>query len=206
MQFGGIVLCGGQSRRMGMPKAWLPFGGELMLHRIVRVLREVIDPVVVVAARGQELPPLPDEMRIVRDREDGRGPLAGFAAGLEALQGQAEAAYLSSCDLPLLTTSFVKCVIDSLGDFAIAVPRVEGVPQPLAAAYRLDLAPVVDRLLSAGRSRLIDLLEAERVRYLEAGELPDLESLRNVNTREEYEAALRTTRITSSGTTGQDCG
>ena len=35
---GGIVLCGGQSSRMGRPKAWLPFGDELMLPRVVRLL------------------------------------------------------------------------------------------------------------------------------------------------------------------------
>ncbi len=41
---GGIVLCGGQSKRMGRPKAWLPFGGETMLQRVVRVLAEVVHP------------------------------------------------------------------------------------------------------------------------------------------------------------------
>ena len=38
---GGIVLCGGQSQRMGQPKAWLPFGGELMLPRIVRPIADM---------------------------------------------------------------------------------------------------------------------------------------------------------------------
>ena len=28
LKVGGIVLCGGQSKRMGRPKAWLPFAGE----------------------------------------------------------------------------------------------------------------------------------------------------------------------------------
>ena len=60
MRTGGIVLCGGRSSRMGRPKAWLPFGGELMLPRIVRILREVVEPVVVVAASDQEVPPLPE--------------------------------------------------------------------------------------------------------------------------------------------------
>ena len=50
MTVGGIVLCGGQSKRMGRPKAWLPFAGELMLPRVVRLLRTSVEPVVVVAA------------------------------------------------------------------------------------------------------------------------------------------------------------
>src|SRR5256885_15180752 len=93
----GIVLCGGQSSRMGRPKAWLPFAGEIMLPRVVRLLSEVVAPIVVVAAPGQDVPPLPPEVDVVRDPERGRGPLQGLAAGLAALKGKADAAYLSSC-------------------------------------------------------------------------------------------------------------
>src|SRR5271163_2377121 len=99
---GGIILCGGQSKRMGKPKAWLPIGGEIMLPRVVRLLREAVTPVVVVAAPEQDLPPLPGEVIIVRDEEKGRGPLQGLAAGLAALQDLAEAAYATSCDVPFL--------------------------------------------------------------------------------------------------------
>ncbi|RPI89356.1 MAG: molybdenum cofactor guanylyltransferase, partial [Planctomycetaceae bacterium] len=33
-----VVLCGGQSSRMGRPKAWLPFGNEQFLRRCVRLV------------------------------------------------------------------------------------------------------------------------------------------------------------------------
>src|SRR2546423_13915019 len=88
MRAGGIVLCGGQSKRMGRPKAWLPFAGELMLPRVVRLLEEAVRPIVVVAAPDQEVPPLPPHVAIVRDEEKGRGPLQGLAAGLAALRGE----------------------------------------------------------------------------------------------------------------------
>ena len=55
MKAGGIVLCGGRSTRMGVPKATLPFGLETMLQRVVRLLGTVVSPIVVVAAREQEL-------------------------------------------------------------------------------------------------------------------------------------------------------
>ena len=41
MNVAGIVLCGGRSSRMGRPKAWLPFAGELMLPR--ERLQEMIE-------------------------------------------------------------------------------------------------------------------------------------------------------------------
>src|SRR5579871_383742 len=95
---GGVVLCGGQSSRMGRPKVWLPFGEELMLPRVVRLLREVVAPIVVVAAPGQDLPPLPRDVEIGRDTQRGRGPLQGLVAGLEALRDRVDFVYLSSCD------------------------------------------------------------------------------------------------------------
>ena len=70
---GRVVLCGGESRRMGQPKAWLPFGPERMLQRVVRLVgRGGVGPIVVVAAPGQDLPPLPDR--------GGRRPRPGLAA------------------------------------------------------------------------------------------------------------------------------
>src|SRR5262245_4662400 len=156
----GIVLCGGQSSRMGRPKAWLPFGEELMLPRVVRLLSEVVSPVVVVAAPEQDVPPLPADVPIVRDEERGRGPLQGLLAGLQALQGRADAAYLSSCDVPFLKPAFVRRLIDLLGDHAICVPRVGEYHHPLAAVYRLGVADAVARLLAENRLRPVFLYDA----------------------------------------------
>jgi molybdopterin-guanine dinucleotide biosynthesis protein A len=191
----GIVLCGGQSSRMGRPKAWLPFAGEIMLPRVVRILGEAVAPVVVVAAPGQDVPPLPARVDVVRDPERGRGPLQGLGAGLEALQGRADAAYLSSCDVPFLRPAFVRRLIELLGDHSICVPRVGGYMHPLAAAYRLEVAPVVARLLVEDRLRPAFLFDEVPTRVVEPEELadvdPSFQTLRNLNTPDEYEAALR---------------
>jgi molybdopterin-guanine dinucleotide biosynthesis protein A len=195
LRVGGIVLCGGQSSRMGRPKAGLPFAGETMLPRVVRLLGEVVHPLVVVAAPDQELPPLPADVQITRDEERGRGPLQGLAAGLAALRGRADAAYLSSCDVPFLRPAFVGRLIDLLGEQAICVPHVGDHHHPLAAVYRLDVADAVAELLAANRLRPFFLFEKVPTRVVEAAELADVDptfqTLRNLNTPEDYEAALR---------------
>jgi molybdopterin-guanine dinucleotide biosynthesis protein A len=180
---------------MGRPKAWLPFGGETMLVRVVRLLGEVVAPVVVVAAPGQDVPELPPEVEVVRDPERGRGPLQGLAAGLEALRGKADAAYLSSCDVPLLRPAFVRRLTDLLGEQDIAVPEVGGYRHPLAAVYRLEVAAVAGRLLAEDRLRPAFLFDQASTRIVRPEELadvdPDFRSLRNLNTPAEYEEALR---------------
>ncbi len=195
MTFGGIVLCGGESKRMGRPKAWLPFAGELMLPRVVRLLGTVVDPVVVVAAPDQSLPDLPPEVPIARDDEQGRGPLQGLAAGLRGLTGRADAAYASSCDVPFVQPAFVRRLIDLLGDHHICVPLVAGFHHPLAAVYRVEVAQSVERLLAEDRLRPVFLFDMEPTRVVTADELrdvdPQFKTLRNLNTPADYEAALR---------------
>jgi molybdenum cofactor guanylyltransferase len=193
---GGIVLCGGKSSRMGRAKLSLPFGNETMLGRVVRVVEEVVSPVVVVAAVGQELPELPAGTLIVRDEIEDQGPLGGLAAGLSALRGRADAAYASSCDAPLLRAEFVSAMIDALGKHELAIPRDGRQRHPLAGVYRMTLTPRIGGLLAAGRGSVLLLVEESDARIVDASELravdADLGSLRNLNTPEDYRAALAT--------------
>jgi molybdopterin-guanine dinucleotide biosynthesis protein A len=191
---GGIVLCGGKSTRMGVPKATLPFGSETMLQRVVRLLGTVVSPIIVVAASGQSLPAVPEAVRITRDEREAKGPLEGIRAGLTALPDSADAAYITSCDVPLLVPAFVERMIELMGDHDIAVMEVDGFPHPLSAIYRRDTLPHVERLLAADRLRPVFLFEAVRTRRIKPEEMtvvdPELRTLRNLNTQEDYRAAL----------------
>lgn len=189
-RFGGVVLCGGRSSRMGRPKAWLPVGGETMLQRAVRVVGEAVGPVVVVAAPGQDVPPVGVE--VVRDEAEGHGPVAGLIAGMRALEGRADAVYLSACDVPYLTPAFVRRVCDRLGDAGVCAVDDGGRRHPLAAAYRVSLIPDVVSAFAGGLRRTSELLDLFPTRYLMGADVadidPGLQSLRNVNTPDEYAA------------------
>ena len=191
---GGIILCGGRSSRMGTAKLALPFGPELMLQRIVRLLGEVCRPIVVVAAPEQELPPLPEHVIVTRDRREGRGPLEGLSAGLGALPDDVEAAYATSCDVPLLVPAFVERMFELLGDHAAAVPVSGGFQHPLAAVYRTSVLDVVEALLAADRMRPAFLFDTVSTRRVDQRELldvdPALDTLKNLNHPADYLAAL----------------
>jgi molybdopterin-guanine dinucleotide biosynthesis protein A len=194
MNAGGIVLCGGKSTRMGVSKATLPFGPETMLQRVVRLLSAVVSPVVVVAAREQSLPELPEDIAITRDEREQRGPLEGLRAGLTALPKSVDMAYVTSCDVPLLVPGFVERMIELLGDYDIAVMEIDGFPHPLSAVYRRRTLPHLEALLEKERLRpvfLFDVVGTRRVRPEEMVSVDrDLRTLRNLNTREDYLAAL----------------
>lgn len=177
---------------MGQPKAWLPFGNEVLLQRVVRLLGEVVSPIVVVAAPHQVLPPLPPEVLVSRDEREAQGPVGGLAAGFAALRGQVTAVYVSACDVPLLKPEVVRHISEHLGDADIAIPVDGKFPHPLAAVYRLSLESRVKELLDAGRLRPVFLWEGARVNQIPVEALrdidPELDSFRNANTPEEFEA------------------
>jgi molybdenum cofactor guanylyltransferase len=190
----GIVLCGGKSSRMGTAKALLPFGHETMLQRVVRILGTVASPIVVVAADGQELPPLPASVTVTHDEREGRGPLEGLRAGLKALPGDADAAYVTSCDVPLLVPGFVERMATLAGGHDIAVMEIDGFPHPLSAVYRRHVLTQVDELLANDRLRPVFLFDAVHTRKVLPSEMvgvdPDLRTLRNLNTPDDYRDAL----------------
>lgn len=178
---------------MGTSKALLRFGPETMLQRVVRLLGEVVAPIVVVAASDQSLPDLPQGVIVTRDEREGRGPLEGLRAGLKALPPDVEAAYVTSCDVPLLVPGFVRQMLDLAGGYDVAVMEIDGFTHPLSAVYRASTLPCVEELLAKDRLRPVFLFEAVNTRRIGAREMtadPDLRTLRNLNTREDYERAL----------------
>lgn len=197
METGAIILCGGKSSRMGRDKATLPFGPELMLQRVVRLLSEVIDErnLVVVAAVGQRLPALPNGVSVTYDQHQGRGPLEGMSAGLDAVPRGVEVVYTTSCDVPLLNPAFVSRMCELLGHYDIVVPTEGEQLHPLAAVYRSSISPIVHRLLQADRLRLQSLFAETLTRFIPTDELrvvdPNLGTLMNLNDPENYLAALK---------------
>ena len=186
---------------MGAAKSSLAWHGSTLIRRVSGIVaRSVAGPVVLVRSPGQSLPLLPASFEVLEDLEKARGPLAGLSAGLEALSGRCEIAYVSSTDVPFLHPAFVRHVLAELdSENDACVPCVGGFRQLLAAAYRTRLAPVVKSLVSSDRLRVALVLEACTWKEIDEAALlrdplvarfdPRLESVTNLNSPEDYSAA-----------------
>lgn len=194
-----IVLAGGKSSRMGRPKAMLPFGGEPLIVQVVRRLGLLFPDIVVVAAPDQELPVLP--VTLVRDQVAYQGPVGGICYGLGAC-GSA-AAFVTSCDVPFLSLAMVSHLASRLPDHDVVVPCWEGRLQPLHAVYRRSVQPLLERQLERGELRPVFLYDKVRTLKVDEDEVrtvdPDGSSFFNMNTPEDYAAALARWQDTDSG-------
>jgi molybdopterin-guanine dinucleotide biosynthesis protein A len=178
---------------MGTSKAHLPFGPETMLQRVVRLLHQVVHPIVVVAAPGQSLPDVAEDIVVTRDEREGHGPLEGLRAGLRALPDDAVLAYVTSCDVPLLVPDFVREMLAFADGYDVAVMEIDGFAHPLSAVYRASTLPRVEELLRENRLRPIFLYDRVPTRRVQPHEITtdrELRTLQNLNTPADYERAL----------------
>jgi molybdopterin-guanine dinucleotide biosynthesis protein A len=151
--FGGVVLTGGLSTRMGTDKAFLVpgDGGPVLAERARRALAD--------AGARQILAVGGDRVRLrdlgfttVPDRIPGRGPLGGLISGLQA--ASQDLVVVLSCDLPAIdgatVTELVRCLARR-PDAAAALPTFDGRCQVLVGAYRRRVAaPVLEAAFGDG--------------------------------------------------------
>ena len=194
-QIAGIVLAGGRSTRMGTDKASLVLDGRTLLQRTVDALSQVVTEIVVVRAEGQQLPALssPSPITVVEDSLDDQGPLVGIAEGLRAVS--CDVALVTACDMPFLRPQLLRMLVEraSVGR-RFVVPMYLDRPQPLCSAFRRDALEVIDAQIAAGERKIMAVareLDVDRVSpgHWTAAD-PDGRSFENVNTPEEFEAAL----------------
>jgi molybdenum cofactor guanylyltransferase len=186
---GGILLAGGQSRRMGRDKALLPWNGQPLIAHIADQMRPCVETLIVGANDAARYAFL--GLRIVPDREPGQGPLMGLASCLAA--SRQELNLVVGCDMPWITPPLVAALLAQAADHDAVVPRSAAGPEPLCALYRQSCLPAAEALLARGARRLGDLLATVRVRWIAAEDLPGTQWQRNLNTPEDYQAACGAT-------------
>ena len=196
--FSVIILAGGFGRRLGLDKATAEVGGRPLLHWSALAAAQVTNDIVVARRPDQQFPPLSGvDWREAIDHRHDRGPLAGLEAALPMIEH--DLAVAVACDMPLLRPDLLRAVAEACSDVAIAMPRIDGVAQPLLAAYRPSIVPRATHLLDEGDGRIRALLPLVEHRILDIEELrvhdEDLESFTNVNRPEDLNAVEQSLRL-----------
>lgn len=143
-ELAALILAGGQSRRMGRDKAWLPCAGQPLLARQIALARQLAPREVLVSGRvGTDYREF--GCTVVYDRHPDAGPLAGIVAGLEA--ACAPLVLTLAVDLPHLTLALLDELVGRCGNDVGVVPRLDGQPEPLVAVYPARAAPVAAAML-----------------------------------------------------------
>lgn len=183
-----IVLAGGASRRMGRNKALLTTGdGETLIGHVVRNLRDLTDDLIVVSNTPELYKHL--GARLVGDRYQGMGPLAGLHAGLSTARHPWALAV--ACDMPLVNHRLVRYMALLSEGYQVVAPRRGDRVEPLHALYHRSCLPAIEDRLEAGDLRMVSFYPAVAVRYVEEPEIalfdPEGLTFANANTPEDWE-------------------
>lgn len=188
----GLVLTGGDSRRMGEDKALLDAGGEPQLQATLRLLQKHARPCFVSLRAGQRAEPLRAGLRQIIDGLEGVGPAAGLLAAHAAHQ---QAAWLVvACDLPLLNDAALEALVRARDGRHAAIGYRSGhddLPEPLCTLWEPAALDRLEQQVRAGRNGLRGTLA--QVDMLLLPTPPDA-VLDNANTPQEREQLMRRMR------------
>ena len=189
----GLILAGGASRRMGIDKPGLDFGGATLLERAIGTMQAVF-PQVIVSVRA---PRADVSVPQVSDEPVGGGPLAGLCAGLAA--ATTPWVFAVAADMPFVRSDVIRRLAAQRHGVQAVVPVIDGIRQPLAAFYAKSALPAIRALLAApGRPGLCAALERLNVRLVhESGLLdvdPGLKTFIDLDTPADLAAARRNDR------------
>ncbi|MGA7911438.1 MAG: molybdenum cofactor guanylyltransferase [Candidatus Dormiibacterota bacterium] len=191
MQASLLVLAGGESRRMGRPKAWLEVGDTYLLRYVASRLAPAFSDVMVSFAEPEQLEqPVP--YRVVFDRKRSAGPLAGLEAGLAA--AREEVMFAVACDMPYVTVELAQAAVAAARTCDAAIPRIDGRPEPVCAAYRRTALPAIAGALDAGLFRAADVAGSLDVTWLEGLEAAQFQSLNTPADLARFNAGFPTQR------------
>lgn len=186
-----LVLAGGESRRMGSHKAFLPLGSTTVMDSVLDVLRPMFRRVLVVVRENGTLV-IPGVEVLADDRPE-RGPLVGLARGLAA--SDAPWCFVVGCDMPFLRPQVIEAMAERLGECDILALSLEGWLQPLHAFYSPRCLTAAVELLDNGVTSIRALFRRCKLETVTAADLaevdPGLLSFRDLDTREEYRTAQR---------------
>lgn len=184
----GLVLAGGASSRMRRDKATLAYHGRPQLQWAFDLLAPFCASTFVSVRDEQREEPLRARFPQIADHQPGIGPIAGITA---ALSEHPQAAWLViACDLPFLTSSLLRHLTthrDPGRSVTAYRSSHDGLPEPLCAIWEPGVREALRDFMSAGRHCPRKFLIGADVLLLD---LPDVRALDNINTTQEFEAAV----------------
>src|SRR5690606_26581772 len=143
----GVLLAGGQSRRMKTNKALLDWQGEPLIAFQARRFQAWFSETILITNTPSEYAFL--GLPMYSDRIPGLGPLVGIEAALGA--SRFPLAFVAACDMPFIDEALVRYMVElAAGDYDAVVPRIGRQREPLHAVYGKACLPHIAELLDQG--------------------------------------------------------
>ena len=163
----GILLAGGQSRRMGQDKARIEFDGKMLFTRSLALLQRYFPKVLIAGDRPDLAPP---GIQVLADIYPGSA-LGGLYTGLHA--AHTEWIFVAPCDMPYPDGRLVGLLLSQRHGVDAVVPRTPNGYEPVFAVYHRNCLPHMEEMLRNNQHRIYDFYQRIAIRYLDWQQMPD---------------------------------
>lgn len=183
----GIILCGGQSKRMGANKALLKLGELTLIEHVIHIMKPICGEIIL-SVNNSDLDFLP--YRKIKDKIEGIGPIAGFHASL--MESNSEENLVISCDTPFITSQFLNVLILNSKGFDIVLPVYNQRIQTMTGFFRKSVISVIQSQMEKGNFVPVNIFENSNINLLQIQNeiLLNADQLFfNINSQEDYEKA-----------------
>ena len=184
----GLILAGGESRRMGRDKALLNHDGQSQLSHVAKLLESITERVFVSTRREQQGEPERSRFEQIVDAYDGIGPVAGILSAMEAHPGASwliVACDLANIDKPTLRYLLENCSMKQ--PFTAFKSSYDELPEPLCAFYLNGSDAIIRKFVNDGIVCPRKILIRSDTKLLEQ---PDPAALDNINTPDDLERSI----------------
>lgn len=193
ISFSAVLLAGGESKRMGMNKAFLKLGQERLIDIAFRKLDSLFSEVVIVADRWQELSYLPARFTGDLFKNGQKCALRGIHAGLSL--STSPSSFIMGCDMPFLSLPLIRYMSRFATEFDIVAPRLGEYYQPLFAFYNKSTLKLIARRLEENKLKVTGFYSHLKIKEIREEAIkhfdPQMFSFFNVNTQESYLTAKK---------------
>ncbi|MGN0177689.1 MAG: molybdenum cofactor guanylyltransferase [Methanobrevibacter sp.] len=174
-----IILCGGQSRRMGQDKGSMIIQNKPMIKHILSTLNNHINEAIIV---------LNDQARInkynkfinpndytysitfLEDKIKNKGPLPGIMTGL--IEITSNYALVLPCDSPYVSVEYIKTIFSQIDEnYQAIVPYHDKddklkTSEPLHSIYKKDIIPEIEKLVNEDTLHIKGLIEKIDTKFI----------------------------------------
>lgn len=186
----GVILAGGENKRMPVLKAFIEVDGEKIIERNLKVIKNLFKENFIVTNQPGMYASL--DALLLGDIYHKRGPMTGIFTSL--FNSTNRWVFIVACDMPFINEQLIRYMASKRDSYDAVVPELNDKPEPLFAFYSKRLLSSMEKAILTGKRGLKDFFRNKEVKYIRSGEIQAIDkralSFINLNTPEDIKRYL----------------
>jgi molybdopterin-guanine dinucleotide biosynthesis protein A len=192
----GVILAGGENRRMPVPKAFIEVNGQTIIQRTITTFKTIFSDIVIVTNQPEQYSSF--NVKLLGDVYNVRGPMTGILTSL--LNSHHGWVFVSACDMPFIHGKLIEHMTSLRHGCDAVVPCDRGRAEPLFALYSRRLTKTMENAILVNKRSLKDFLNFKKVNYVPLRDIkkidPEARSIINLNEPRDIETHLEPRDVT----------